>query len=119
MKKHLLVCGAVVLFVILFAACSQASSPGSDVIVGSWVETTAGGSPISGTDVLQFKADNTLIMTMNGSIFDTGTWSKSGSTYTLSLLGFSPLTFTPTFSNSNNTMAYTDLSSQIEVYNRQ
>jgi hypothetical protein len=119
MKKNHLVQGAIVLLVLLFASCSLFH----DVIVGSWQQVSVGiVNTVSLGNVLEF-TDRTYTASVLGTTVDAGTWTKSGSTYSLNgaLLGFlaSSATLTPAFSNSNNTMTYTDALSAVEIYNRQ
>ena len=118
MKKKHFIRGAIVLFVLLFASCSLFH----DVIVGSWQQVSVGGVPAGLVNVVQF-TDSTYTCTVGGVTTNTGTWTKSGSTYSLngSFFGFlsTSSNMTPTFSNSNNTMTYTDGSSLAEIWNRQ
>jgi hypothetical protein len=118
MKKKLFILGAVVLFVLSIAGCSLFN----DVIVGDWQQVSVGGLPTVIVTVISFNT-HSYTGSFGGSTVNTGTWTKSGSSYTLNgtFFGFisTSETITPTFSNSNNTMAYTDESSLIEIYNRQ
>ena len=118
MKKNHFVRGAIVLFVLLFASCSLFH----DVIVGSWQQVSVSGIGVPTVNVLEF-TDHTYTASAAGLTLDAGTWTKSGSAYSLngSLAGFlsTSSTITPTFSNSNNTMTYTDGASLVEIYNRQ
>jgi hypothetical protein len=118
MKKNHFLQGAIVLFVLLFASCSLLH----DVIVGNWQQVSVAGVPAVLVNVLEF-TDHTYTASVGGVTLDAGTWTKSGSAYSLngSLAGFlsTSSTITPTFSNSNNTMTYTDGVSAVEIYNRQ
>ena len=121
-KKTLRICGAMAMFVLLLAGCSLVADLTTDVIVGKWQQVSVNGiNPIT-VNVVQFTADSYTI-SVAGATTNTGTWTKSGSNYTLNgaFLGFvsTTSTITPTFSNSNNTMTYTDQDGYIEVYNRQ
>ncbi len=116
-KKHLLL-GAVVLFVLLIASCSLFH----DTIVGNWQQVSVGGIATIPLTVVEF-TDNTYTRLLVGVATNTGMWTKSGSAYTLNgsfigLIGTSS-TITPTFSNSNNTLTYTDSAPAVEVWNRQ
>jgi hypothetical protein len=111
---------AIVLFVLLFAGCSLIIPP--DVIVGKWQQVSVGPLPTVVVTVIQFTA-TTYTGSTAGITSNSGTWTRSGSSYTLTgsffgLIGTSS-TITPTFTNSNNTMTYTDGLSLAEVYTRQ
>jgi hypothetical protein len=117
-KKNHFMRGAIVLFVLSFASCSLFH----DVIVGSWQQVSVAGVPAGSVTVLEF-TDHTYTVSLSGATVDAGTWTKSGSAYSLNgaFLGFlsTSSTITPTFSNSNNTMTYTDGVGAVEIYNRQ
>ena len=117
MKKNHFLRAVVVLFVLLFASCSLFH----DVIVGSWQQASVAGVPAGTVNVLDF-TDTTYTASVGGVTLSAGTWTKSGSAYTLNgsyfgLVGTSS-TITPTFSNSNNTLTYTDSASAVEIWNR-
>jgi hypothetical protein len=111
--------GAIVLIALLFAGCSLIEG---DVIVGKWQQVSVGGVNAILVNVLDF-TDHTYAASVGGVALNAGTWTKSGSAYSLNgaLAGFiaTSATITPTFSNSNNTMTYTDGASLVEIYNRQ
>jgi hypothetical protein len=119
MKKHQFMGGAIFLFVLLFAGCSLF---GPDVIVGKWQQVSVNGASTLLVTVVQFTG-NTYTDSVSGVTTNTGTWTKSGSSYALNgaFFGFisTSSTITPSFSNSNNTMSYTDNSGFVEIYNRQ
>jgi hypothetical protein len=113
---------AINVLVLTLAGCSFFASLTNDLIVGSWQQSTVNGNTPLLVNVLTFTADNAYTTSTAGVTTNTGTWSKSGSSYTLvgALLGFvsTTSTITPTFSNSNNTMTYTDGNGAIEVYKK-
>jgi hypothetical protein len=117
-KRHQFIGGAIVLLVLLFASCSLLH----DVIVGSWQQVSVNGVGTILVTVVQF-TDSTYTGSVAGVTTNAGTWTKSGSTYSLNgaFFGFisTSSTITPSFSNSNNTMSYTDNSGFVEIYNRQ
>jgi len=120
-KSRYIMTTAVVLF-LLFVASHKASFSddlsNADVIVGNWQEASYNGvANIS--FVYQCSADYALTVLKTGGAYGTGTWSKNGSTYTFSLTGMDAISFTPVFSNSNNTMTYTDGKEFVSVYTRQ
>ena len=118
MKRRMFILGAVVLFVLSIAGCSLFT----DVIVGDWQQVSVNGVPTGALTVIRF-SEHSYTGSVLGVTVNTGTWTKSGSSYTLNgtFFGFisTSETITPTFSNSNNTMTYTDSSGFAEVYNRQ
>jgi hypothetical protein len=98
------------------------ASATDDVIVGSWTLSTVDGTTPLLVYTHKFTADNAYTESALGATTNTGTWSKSGSSYTLvgALFGFvnTTSTITPSFSNSNNTMTYTDANGHVEVYKK-
>ena len=118
MKRILFSLGAVALFVLALAGCSLFGL-GTDVIVGRWQQVSVNGVPSVFVTVIQF-TDNTYNGTVGGVATNTGTWTKSGSSYTLNgvFFGFiaTSSTINPSFTSSNNTMTYTDNSGFAEVY---
>jgi hypothetical protein len=114
MRKHQFIGGAILLFVLVFAGCSLSSL---DPIVGKWREV----GPVLVT-VIQF-TDSTYTYSVGGATSNTRTWTKSGNSYTLNggFFGFvsTNSTITPTLSNSNNTMSFTDGLGVVETYDRQ
>jgi hypothetical protein len=120
MKRVSMIIGAVALFVLVLAGCSLFN--GKDVIVGRWQQVSVAGIPVGIVTVVEFTDNNTYTGTTGGVATNTGTWRESHGSYTLTgvFFGFiaSTSTIDPTFSNSNNTMTYTDGSSLVEVYNR-
>ena len=120
MKRITFVIGAVALFVLVLAGCSLFN--GNDVIVGRWQQVSVGGIPAGLVTVVEFTDNNTYNGTTGGVATNTGTWRESRGSYALTgvFFGFiaSSSTIDPTFSNSDNTMTYTDGNSLVEVYNR-
>jgi len=120
MKKGYFALTTIVGLVLLFVASRQAifpDSPDTDVIVGNWQEASYNG--VTNTSfIYQCSANYALTILKTGGVYGTGTWSKSGSTYTFSLTGMDAISFTPVFSNSNNTMTHTDGKEFVSVYNR-
>jgi hypothetical protein len=119
MKKHLLVSGAIVFLVLVIASCSLVFP---DTIIGNWQQVSVGGVPTVLLTVVSYTA-TAYSGTLAGVATNSGTWTKSGNTYSLNgsyfgLVGTSSK-ITPVFSNSNNTMTYTDSASLVEVWNRQ
>ena len=121
-KKTMRFFGAGVLLVLLIAGCSLAGPLTADVIVGSWQQVSVNGTAAITVNVVKFTAD-TYTTSLAGVTTNTGTWTKSGSSYTLNgaFFGFvaTTATITPTFSNSNNTLSYVDGSGYVEIFNRQ
>jgi hypothetical protein len=118
MKKNNLIRGAIILFVLFIASCSLFTDP----IVGKWQQVSVAGVPTVVLTVVDFTGV-TYTASVAGVVTNTGTWTKSGSAYSLNgtFLGFvsTSVTITPTFSNSNNTLSYTDGNGLVEIYNRQ
>jgi hypothetical protein len=118
MKKASLISGIAVLAVFFLASCSLFT----DVIVGTWQQVSVNGVATVLVTEVQF-TDSTYTGTTAGVTSNAGTWTKSGSTYTLtgSFFGFisTSSAITPVFSSSNNTLTFTDSSGFVEVYNRQ
>lgn len=120
MKRNQFVRGAVVLAVILLAGCSLLGI--HDTIVGNWQQVSVDGLNTSLVTVVKF-TDVTYACSVVGVETNVGTWTKSGSAYSLngSFFGFAStsVTITPSFSNSGNTLSYTDSNGLVEIYNRQ
>ena len=120
MKRNLFISGAVVLLVLLFAGCSLLGIP--DPIVGTWTQTSVNGSGPALATTFTFTATAYTGSTASITAYS-GVWTKSGSVYTLTgtFFGFisTSVTFTPTFSNWNNTLTFTDGNGQVEIYSRQ
>jgi len=119
MKRHPFRLAAALLCVLAFAGCSLL---GPDVIVGKWQQVSVNGASTLILTVVEFTA-STYSGSLAGVVTNSGTWTRSGSAYTLNgsffgLLGTSSV-ITPTFSNSNDTMSYTDKDGFVEIYNRQ
>ena len=117
-KKTLFILAAVILAGSLVVGCSAINAATSDPIVGSWQQ-----SPSLGT-TLTFTENPNNFTYLTGAIqTQAGTWTKSGSTYTLSGAIFGIITttsvITPTFSNSNKTFYYLDSSNTAVTYNKQ
>ncbi len=121
MKRFLRIIGPGAFLVLLLAGCSLFGGLTTDVIVGSWQQASVNGNDTVTVNLVTFTADS-YTTTVAGVTTNTGTWTKSGGTYTLNgaFFGFlaTTSTFTPAFTNSRNTMTYTDESGYVEVYNR-
>ena len=121
MKKIIGIVGAISLLLLVLAGCSNLFT-GADAIVGSWQQASVNGSTPVLVTVVTFTAP-TYTGSTAGVTANSGVWSRSGSAYTLtgSFFGFiaTSTTITPTFSNWNNTLTYTDSSGYVEIYNRQ
>jgi hypothetical protein len=119
MKRNTFIFAAIVavVFSVAFAGCSAISAAAADPIVGTWQQ-----SPSLATTLQFTESPNDYTYTTGIIQTNAGTWTKSGSTYSLTgaILGFigTSSAITPTFSNSNNTFAYVDSSSVIQIYNR-
>lgn len=122
MKKYLGVCGFIAMIALTLAGCSLFASATDDVIVGNWQQSSVNGVTPALVNVLKFTADNAYTSSTASVTTNTGTWSRSGSNYTLvgALFGFisTNTTIAPSFSNSNNTMTYTDKDGYLEVYKK-
>ena len=120
MKRSTFIIGAVGLFVLVLAGCSLFGVP--DVIVGRWQQVSVHGFPTGPLAIVVQFTDFTYNGTTAGVATNTGIWTKSGSTYSLTGLFFGFLasnsTINPAFTNSNTTMTYTDGNGLAEVYNR-
>jgi len=122
MQKSRYIMTTVIVLFLLFVASHEASfsddSSDTDVIVGNWQEASYNG--VANTSfAYQCGANYALTVLKTGGVYGTGTWSKNGNAYTFSLTGMDAISFTPVFSNSNNTMTYTDGKNFVSVYNRQ
>ena len=110
--------GLIGLLVAAIVGCDLFRS--TDLIVGEWQLVSENGvAPVFVTDV-RFTED-TYTASTAGVETHTGTWTGSGDTYTLTgtLFGSAESgSFTPTFSNSNNTLTYSNASGDVYVYNR-
>jgi hypothetical protein len=118
MKKRRRLLGVIALVTLLSAGCSLFP----DVIEGSWQQVSVNG--VSAVLVTVITFDTTAYTgSVAGVTANTGTWSRSGSEYTLNgaFFGYisTSVSFTPTFSRSNNTLSYTDSNGYLELYNRQ
>jgi hypothetical protein len=120
MKKSLRILGIVGLIAFALAGCALFGGP--DLIIGSWQQVSVNGSAATTVNVAAFTA-TTYSYSIAGATMWSGTWTKSGSSYSLNgaFLGFisSTSTITPTFSSSNNTLTYTGTDGNLYVYNRQ
>ena len=119
MKRTLIITGLIAVLVFAIAGCELLGI--TDRIVGGWQLVSENGvAPLFVSDV-QF-TESTYTGSTAGIQTHTGTWTKSGGTYTLTgtFFGFaSSGSFTPTFSNSSNTLTYSNGSGDIYIYNRQ
>jgi len=120
MKKSLRILGIVGLIAFALAGCALFGGP--DLIIGSWQQVSLNGSSVVTVNVAAFTA-TTYSYSVAGATLGSGTWTKSGSSYSLNgtFFGFisSTSTITPTFSSSNNTLTYTASNGDLYVYNRQ
>ena len=100
MKKKLFIGGAVVLFVLAIAGCSLFTT--TDLIVGSWQQVSINGSTPGLVTIVDF-TDTTYTVSTAAVTPYAGTWTKSGSTYTLTgaFFGFISTTSTITPANSS------------------
>jgi hypothetical protein len=121
MKRKSLFVAAIIAGVLMVAGCSLVADAIADPIVGSWQQVSVDGSAALLVTTLAFTKD-TFTVTTAGITGTTGTWTKSGSSYTLTGAFFGTLAtssvIVPTFSNSNNTMTYTDANGKVEVYKK-
>ena len=112
---------AIVLVAAVLFGCSVLASVIKDTIVGTWQQASVNGNATVLVTTVQF-TDTTYTGSTAGITTNSGTWTKSGSSYTLTgtFFGFVGTTSTinPTFTDSNNTMTYTDQNGFAEVYNR-
>ena len=117
MKRNLLFAGVIVLLVFFFAGCSL---PGSDPIVGKWQQKSVNG--VNAVLVTLVTFTETAFTGSTSGIPFHGVWTKSGSAYTMtgSFPGSPTTTFacTPVFSNSNNTLTFTDGNGEVEIFTR-
>jgi hypothetical protein len=122
MKRTAFFLATLVLAATFFAGCGAISKAFDDKIVGSWQQVSVNGTPTILVNVVQFSDNNAYTVSKIGVVTNIGTWSSSGSSYTLtgSFLGFisTTSTITPSFTNSNNTLTYIDQDGYAEVYNR-
>ena len=119
MRNSFTTLGIIGLFVFAIVGCDLFMR--TDLIVGGWQLVSENGAAPVFVTVVQF-TENTYTGSTAGIETHTGTWTKSNGTYTLTgtFFGFAGSgSFTPTFSNSNNTMTYSNGSGDIYVYNRQ
>jgi len=119
MKRTLIVTGLIAMLVFAIAGCELFGI--SDRIVGNWQLVSINGTPEIVVTVAVF-TDSTYEVTSGGIPTYEGTWTKSGGTYTLTGTFFwfaSSGSFTPTFSNSSNTLTYSNGSGDIYIWNRQ
>lgn len=112
--------GAIVLITVVFASCSLLNVP--DVIEGSRQQVSVNGAPTVLLTVVTF-TDSTYNGSVAGVTTNTGTWTRSSETYTLNgtFLAIFGTTgaFTPAFTNSNNSLSFTDGNGDLRIYNRQ
>jgi hypothetical protein len=119
MKKNISIIATIVLAVAaaLVSGCSLVNSASTDPIVGTWQQTPSFATTLQFTESPNTYAYTTGIVQTNS-----GTWSKSGNTYTLTgailgIIGTSSV-ITPVFSNSDTTFAYVDSGNILEIYNK-
>jgi hypothetical protein len=120
MKRKLLFGAAVVLLVLSFAGCNLIGLV--DPIVGTWAQTSINGTQPLLSTTFKYTATTYSGSTSGVNAYN-GSWTRSGAVYTMvgSFFGFVPttVTLTPTFSDWNNTLTFTDGNNDIEVYTRQ
>ena len=119
MKKALLFAGLVALLVFTVAGCDLFGF--ADRIVGDWQLVSVNDVGPLLVTVASF-TETTYAVTTAGVTTYEGTWTRSGDTYTLTGTFFwfaSSGSFTPTFSNANNTLTYTNGDGDTYIYNRQ
>jgi hypothetical protein len=119
MKKALIFAGLIALLVFTIAGCDLLGI--NDRIVGNWQLVSVNDVAPLLVTVAAFTDSAYTVTTATVPTFD-GTWTKSSGTYTLTGNFFwfaSSGSFTPTFSNSSDTVTYTDGSSDTYVWNRQ
>jgi hypothetical protein len=118
MRRTVVVAMLVLLLASLTAGCELFRE--FERIVGEWqLVSENGAAPTLVTD-MRF-TDDAYTGSTAGVETHTGTWTKSGFTYTLTgtLFGFAESgSFTPTFTNSNNTLTYSTESGGVYIYNR-
>ncbi len=119
MKKALIFAGLIALLVFAIAGCDLFGFP--DRIVGNWQLVSVNGTPPLLVTVAAFTDTAYAVTTATVPTYE-GTWTESSGTYNLTGTFFwfaSSGSFTPTFSNSYDTVTYTDGSADTYVYNRQ
>jgi hypothetical protein len=115
----LIFAGLVALLVFTVAGCDLFGF--TDRIVGNWQLVSVNDVAPLFVTVAAFTETAYTVTTASVETYD-GTWTKSSGTYTLTGTFFwfaSSGSFTPTFSNSNDTVTYTNGDSDTYVYNRQ
>jgi len=122
MKRTAFFLATFVLAATVFAGCSAVSKALDDKIVGSWQQVSVNSNPTDIKTVVQFSDNNAYTLSFADILTNSGTWSSSGSSYTLTgtFLGFisTTSTITPDFTNWNNTLTYIDKDGYVEIYNR-
>ena len=122
MKRTAFFLATFVLAATVFAGCSALFGSKDDTIVGTWQQASVNGTAPLLVNIVQFNGNNSYTGSTAGQTTNSGTWSSSGNTYTLSgsIFGFisTTATITPTFTSSDNTLTYTDGNGAVEVYNR-
>jgi hypothetical protein len=122
MKKLPLIVASTILAMALFAGCEMLNKLTADTIVGTWQQVSVNGSATVLVTEAEFGQDNSYTGSVASVKVNSGTWTKSSGTYTLTgtFFGFLSTTSTlaPTFTSSGNTMTFTDSSGYVEVYNR-
>ena len=121
MKKRLASISAIALVAAVTFGCNVLANVTKDTIMGTWQQVSVDGNPTVLLTTVRFTG-TIYIGATAGITTNSGTWTKSGSSYTLtgSFFGFvgTSSTINPTFTDSNNTMTYTDQNGFAEVYNR-
>jgi len=126
MKKYLII--SLIICLSALAACTTATSNNTEPFVGTWTLTSytpSGGAAVTGaalatmmTETIVVKGDNTYTGTgtFQSSAPSTfsGTWSKSGSTYTVTASGGSASSGTI----SGNLFTTDDAASNIYVFTK-
>jgi len=119
MKKALIFAGLIALLAFTIAGCDLFGF--TDRIVGNWQLVSVNGGGPGLVTVAAFTDSTYSVTTATVPTYE-GTWTKSSGTYTLTGTFFwfaSSGSFSPTFSNSYNTLTYTSGPGDVYVYNRQ
>jgi hypothetical protein len=122
MKRTAFFLATLVLAATFFAGCGAIGKALDDKIVGSWQQVSVNGAAPLLVTVVRFSDNNSYTGSTASVTTNSGTWTSSGSSYTLTgtFFGFigTTSTITPSFTSSNNTLTYIDQNGFAEVYNR-
>jgi hypothetical protein len=123
MNRNQLFVGATVVvavLLVLVAGCDLAGF--TDVIEGSWQQVSVDGVSAVLATVVTF-THTTYSVAVAGVVTNEGAWTRSEDVYTLNgtFIGFLSTTtsLTPTFTNSNDTLTFTDDEGRVQIYSRQ